>query len=51
MVNFKLVEGEQLAAVKINFSIYSEKKVKGSHSRTNFPLAELVLLTLFPPSP
>lgn len=51
MVNLKLVEGERLAAVKINFSVYLEKEIKGSQSRTNFFLKELVLLTLFLPSP
>lgn len=31
MVNLKLVEGERLAAVKINFSVYLEKdEIKGS---------------------
>lgn len=39
-----------MAAEKINFSLYLEKKVKGGQSRTNFSLVELVLLTLFPPS-
>lgn len=50
MVNLKLVEGDRLAAVKMNFSVYSEKEIKGSQSRANFHLAELVLLMLFPPS-
>lgn len=50
MVNLKLVEGDRLAAVKMNFSVYLEKEIKGSQSRTNFHLAELVLLMLSPSS-
>lgn len=40
MVNFKLVEGERLATVKINFSLYLEKKVKG-RAGLIFPLQRL----------